>query len=139
MFIHTHTHTHTHTKKLSFTYYRCIITQADTQLTFKSRMLIFLFRFFFHIGYYKILNTVPCTMWQGLVVNLFYTQQYVSVNSKFLIYLSFPPPFSNCQFVFHICSHFKILNHISKVSFSVSKVWNMCIFDRKHYIFSHIL
>ena len=52
---------------------------------------IFFFRLLSIIGYYKILNIVPCAIQQALVVYLFYIQQCVSANPKLLIYPS--PPF----------------------------------------------
>ena len=40
--------------------------------------IIFFFRFFSHIGYYRILSRVPCGLWQVLVGYLFHIQQCVS-------------------------------------------------------------
>ena len=51
---------------------------------------IFFFRFFSVIGYYKVLNIIPCAIQQNLVVNLFYIYYCISVNSRLLIY----PPLS---------------------------------------------
>ena len=57
-----------------------------------SRYIYILFQIFSIIDYYKILNTVPCTIQQILFVYLFYIQQYfVSFNPTLLIY---PPPLS---------------------------------------------
>ena len=59
----------------------------------QSNSYIFFFRFFSIIGYYKILNIVPCAVCQVLVGYLFYIQYCASVNPKFLIYpypLHFP-------------------------------------------------
>ena len=46
------------------------------------------FRFFSHIGYYRILSRVPCAIQEVLADYLFYRQQCVSVNSVLLIYPS---------------------------------------------------
>ena len=50
--------------------------------------IFFFFIFFSIIGYYKILNIIPCGIQQLLAVYLFYIQQGVSVNPKLLIYPS---------------------------------------------------
>ena len=52
----------------------------------------FFFRFFSHLGYYRILSRVLCVIQQVLVDYLFYIQQCVYVNPKLLIYPS-PLPF----------------------------------------------
>ena len=62
----------------------------------------FFFRFFSHIGYYRILSRVPCALQQVLVDYLFYTQQCVHVNPKLLIYPSPCPPFRFDQTSSHI-------------------------------------
>ena len=70
---------------------------------------IFFFRSFSIIGYYKILNIVPCAIQQVLVVYLFYVQQCVSVNPKLLNY---PPPcfpFGNHKFVFNVYESVSVL------------------------------
>lgn len=54
-------------------------------------LYIFFFRFFSFIGYYKILNIVPCAVEKVLVGYLFYMQQCVYINPNFLIYSSFTP------------------------------------------------
>ena len=68
------------------------------------------FRFFSIIGFYKILNIVPCAIQQVLVVYLFYIQQCVYVNPKPLIY---PPllatPFGNHKFVSYACESISVL------------------------------
>ena len=43
------------------------------------------FRFFSHIGYYKVLSIVPCAIYQLLAVYLFSMLKYAPVNHKFLI------------------------------------------------------
>ena len=64
-------------------------------------LCVCVFRFFSLIGYYKILSIDPCAIWQVLVAYLFYTQQYVYGNPKFLIFPSFC--FGDHMFVFHVC------------------------------------
>lgn len=44
-------------------------------------IFIFFFRFFLIIGYYKILSRFPCAIQQVLVVDLFYKQQLLNINS----------------------------------------------------------
>lgn len=44
---------------------------------------MFVFRFFFIIGYYKIFNLVPCAVQQDS--RLFYIEQFVSLILKLLI------------------------------------------------------
>ena len=67
------------------------LTLADSlPLHHLGSTYIYIFFFFFLIVvYYKILNIVPWAIQLGLIVYLliFYIQQCVSVNSKFLIYL----------------------------------------------------
>ena len=46
----------------------------------------FFFRFFTHIGYYRVLSRVPCAVQQVLAGYLFYIWQCVWVNPKLLIY-----------------------------------------------------
>ena len=77
---------------------------------------IFFFRFFSIIGYYKILNIVPCAMQQDLVIYLFHIQQFVSVNPKLLIYPSLLN-FGNHTFVFYVCGSVSVLQISSYVSF----------------------
>ena len=62
-----------------------------------------LFQIFTIIGYYKILNIVPCAMQKVLVVYLFYIQQCVYVNPKHPFYPSPSFPFGNHKFVFYVC------------------------------------
>ena len=51
------------------------------------------FRFYSHIGHYRVLSRVPCAVQQVLVVYLFYVCQWISINAKFLIYPPLPFPF----------------------------------------------
>ena len=57
------------------------------------------FRFFFHIGHYRVLSRVPCAIQQVLNSYLFYIWQCVYVNPNLPIYPSptFPP--GNHKFV----------------------------------------
>ena len=54
--------------------------------------------FFSIVGYYKILNIVPCAIQYDLVVYLFYTAYCVSANLKLLIYLSSRICILKCNF-----------------------------------------
>ena len=47
---------------------------------------VYIFRFFSIVGYYKISNIFPCVIQYVLIGFLFYIQQGVAVNCKFLIY-----------------------------------------------------
>ena len=49
------------------------------------------FRFFSHIGHYRVLSRVPCAIQQVLVSYLFYVKQCVYVSPDLPIYPS-PPP-----------------------------------------------
>ena len=60
--------------------------------------ILFFFRFFSIVGYYKILNIVPCAIQYDLVVYLFYTAYCVSANLKLLIYLSSRICILKCNF-----------------------------------------
>ena len=44
------------------------------------------YRYRYVIGYYKVLNIVPCAIQYNLIVYLFYIRQCVSLNTKLLIY-----------------------------------------------------
>ena len=63
------------------------------------------FRFFSHIGYYKILSILPCAIQQVFIGFLFYIQQCMTINPNLLIYPSpslSPFPFGSHQFVFYV-------------------------------------
>ena len=47
---------------------------------------LFFFKFFSHLGYYRILSRVPCTIQQVPVGYLFYIQQCVHVDPRLPIY-----------------------------------------------------
>ena len=58
----------------------------------------FFFRFFSHIGYYRILSK------SLLIVYFIYRSVYIYVNPKLLIYSSpLPFPFANRKFLFEVC------------------------------------
>ena len=74
-----------------------------------------LFRFFSHIGHYRLLSIVPCVIWQVFISYLFYMCVYVSLSHP--VY-----PFSLSSplvtvFVFYIC------NFILQISSSVSFIY----------------
>ena len=54
--------------------------------------------FFSIVGYYKILNIVPCAIQYDLVVYLFYTEYCVSAHLKLLIYPSSRICILKCNF-----------------------------------------
>ena len=79
---------------------------------------IFFLSLFSIIGYYKLLNRVPCTIEQVLFFIYFISIVCVSVNPKFLIYTSLPPaPFGDHKFVCHVCGSIFVLQISSLVSF----------------------
>ena len=67
----------------------CLYVSIYHLSIYLSMYIYSFFRFFSLIGYYKILDIIPCAIQQVLVVYLIYIQQYVCVNPKLLIYL--PP------------------------------------------------
>ena len=54
-------------------------------------MYLFFFKFFSHLGYYRILSRVPCAIQQVLVGYLFEIQQCVHVNPNLPISPYLPP------------------------------------------------
>ena len=92
-----------------------------------------LFIFFSIIVYYKILNTVLCTIQQVLVAYLFYIEQCVYVNPNLLIYSSLPPfPFGNHKFVFYVCE--SVNWNMNCVSINFLKFTKVC-FVAQHVIY----
>ena len=74
-----------------------------------------LFRFFSHIGHYRLLSRVPCVIWQVLISYLFSMCVYVSLSHPVYPFsLSYPLV---TVFVFYIC------NFILQISSSVSFIY----------------
>ena len=70
----------------------CVSFRCTAKLiSYTHTYIHFFFRFFAHIGYYKVLSRVFCAMWQVLITYLFYIQRCVYVNSNFSIYPSTSP------------------------------------------------
>ena len=65
----------------------CQCQVDSTVIQLHIYMCLFFFRFFSHIGYYRILS-IPCATQQVLTDYLFYIYQCVYVNPKLLIYPS---------------------------------------------------
>ena len=61
-----------------------------------------LFRFFSHIGHYRVLSRVPCTIQQVLISYLFYIQSCVYVSRSLPVYPSPSLSFGNHKFVYYI-------------------------------------
>ena len=82
----------------------------------KAKILIYIyvlfFRFFFIIGYHKMLSIVLCAM-QQVLVYLFYIQQCVYVNPQILIYLPPHPHLVTVSFFF-LCLGIFFLKTVSK-------------------------
>ena len=66
------------------------------------------FRFYSHIGHYRVLSRVPCAVQQILISYLFYIQQCVYVSPNLPIYPSplFPP--GKHKFIFCICDSLSV-------------------------------
>ena len=75
------------------------------------------FRFFSHLGYYRVLSRVSCAIEQVLISCPFYMQQCVRVNPK---HLSYPPPlffpFGNHKIVFHVYESVSVLCYAQSLS-----------------------
>ena len=76
----------------------------------------FFFQILFHIGYYRILSSVPCAIQQVFINYLFYIQQCIYVNLSLLIYPSSLFP-GNHEFVFYVCDSTSVLQISSLVPF----------------------
>ena len=77
-------------------------------------MYLFFFKFFSHLGYYRILTRVPCAIQQVLVGYLFHIQQWECVNPKLPVYPSHPPfPPGNLKSVLksQLYLHFPLTQH----------------------------
>ena len=85
---------------------------------------LFFFRFFSHIGHYRVLSSVPCAIQQVLIRYLFYIEQCVYINSKLPIY----PYLQFCHVLFFKPSHtFFILTYFLQFSFvQETEDCNMC-------------
>ena len=56
--------------------------QVDSKLNhFYTYLYSLFFRFFSHIGHYRVLSRVPCAIWQILISYLFYIQFCVYISS----------------------------------------------------------
>ena len=88
------------------------------------------FRFFSHIGHYRVLSRVPCAIQQVLISYLFYIQQCVYVNPN-LQFIPHPLPPGNCKFVFYMCNSISVLQISSLVPFfqtpHISVSYNICL------------
>ena len=62
-----------------------------------------IFRFFSHIGYYRVLSRVPYAIQQVFISHFFYIWYSVYVNLNLPIYIS-PLPAGIHKFVFYICN-----------------------------------
>ena len=80
---------------------------------------LFFFKFFSHIGYYKILSIAPCAIQQVLVVYLYIV---VCICYSQIPNLSLPPPFplGNRKFVFYVYDSVSVLFICIIVSWSNS-------------------
>ena len=75
-------------------------------------------RFFFsHIGHHMPSNRVPCAVQQVLISYLFYTQQFVYVNTSLPIHPTPPIPPNNHKFIFYICNSISVLLISSFIAF----------------------
>ena len=91
----------------------------------KREKQLFCYRFFSHIGYYRILSIVPCAIQQVLAVYLFCIQLCVYINTKFLIYPSLiplSPLITISMFSRSVTLFLTIENYISKVLKFINKL-----------------
>ena len=70
----------------------CQVQAYSKVIQLYIQIYLLFFQLFSHLGYYRVLSKVPCSILQVLVDYLFYRQQCVHVNPKLSIYLS-PQPF----------------------------------------------
>ena len=94
---------------------------------------LFVFRLLSLIGCYKILNIILHAIQQVLVGYLFYRQQCVSVNRKFLIYSPDLFPSGEHKFVFYVCKSTSVLQiihlyqflrpHVSDIIYFSFSIW----------------
>ena len=68
--------------------YNVVLVSAVQQSESVIYIYPLFFRFFSHIGDYRVLSRVPCAIQQVLISYLFYIQQYVYVNPNLPIYPS---------------------------------------------------
>ena len=96
---------------------------------------LFFFRFFSHLGYYRILSRVPCAIQEVLVGSLFYVQECVPINPKFLIYAPLSPLVT--QLYIHTHIHTYSVIHVYTYILSYTYIYMyICIYI---YSFSHFL
>ena len=80
------------------------------------------FRFFSHIGHYRVLSRGPCAIQQVLISYLFYIQQCVYFNPNLPIYPSPTLHPGNHKFIFNICNSISVLQISSFVQYFLDSI-----------------
>ena len=118
IYIHIHTHIYIHT--YTHTYIQSIVDlQCPVSFRYTAKLISYthnistLFRLFSHIGYYRILNRVPCAIKRFLLI-IYFVYSCIDVNLNLLI---FPP-------------HCLLLVTISLISASVT----LFLFHKKKFV-----
>lgn len=65
-------------------------------------MCLLCFRFFSHVGHFRVSCRVPCAILQVLITYLFYLQQCVYVDPGLPIYISLPYPLVTIRLFSHL-------------------------------------